>query len=172
MSERTYVYTKHPVNSDRLEIEITKEGFTPELLEIRTRTQPEDNLGIRFSDELSPEEKSTLDTVVANHNGQPPPDFGDRWRGRYTGNGTEQTIYIYHDWKQLTIIRRDRKFIIYYFRSDDGVTIGQVAVGENETYRRFIVAEGGISNGDGNNFNVGDHISVNQEGHVYFWKVE
>jgi len=66
----TYTYTKTPVALDRLTDEIRTSSIT---IALDNMTLLGDQLSITFKADLSTEEKSTLDTIVANHSGLPLP---------------------------------------------------------------------------------------------------
>jgi len=63
-----YGYLKTPVNIPKLELEIIAQSFSQTLTYIQW-TDP--SLTIQFSGDLTPTEVTTLDTVVANHDGLP-----------------------------------------------------------------------------------------------------
>ena len=67
----TYTYTKTPVNIDRLTLEIHESTITIILDHIDLLGS---ELSIFFKANLSNDEKTTLDTIVANHSGEPIPD--------------------------------------------------------------------------------------------------
>lgn len=67
----TYEYTKTPVDIDRLTLEIQQSSITIALDNI---TLLGSEVTIAFKVAISNDEKTTLDTVVANHSGEPMPD--------------------------------------------------------------------------------------------------
>lgn len=90
--------------------------------------------------------------------------------GKYIGNGTTQDILFSTNWKKLTIVSTDRKYIMTYFKDNESKTIGQAAIGNGGTYKQLEAVEGGVTiRLDG--FTVGNHISINETGTEYFWSV-
>jgi len=67
----TYEYTKTPVDINRLTLEIQQSSITIVLDHI---TLLGSDVTIAFKVSISNEEKTTLDTIVANHSGEPLPD--------------------------------------------------------------------------------------------------
>jgi len=67
----TYEYTKTPVDIDRLTLEIQQSSITIALDNI---TLLGSEVTIAFKADISNDEKTTLDTIVANHSGEPMPD--------------------------------------------------------------------------------------------------
>ena len=90
--------------------------------------------------------------------------------GRYVGNGSEQTIEVQADWRQLQIVSADRRYVMYFFKDNGGNTQGQAAIGSGGTFKQLEILEGGISEHD-LGFSVGNHVSVNESGTEYFWSV-
>lgn len=68
---QSYPYTKASVNSDKLTLEILADETIVKTLEGITWSSP-DSLSITFDQALSGGEETALDTLVSNHDGNPP----------------------------------------------------------------------------------------------------
>ena len=90
--------------------------------------------------------------------------------GKYVGNGTSQDILFATNWKKLSIISADRKYLMTYFKDNSGLTIGQAAIGSGGSFRLLTIESGGITELD-NGFSVGSHISINEDTKEFFWSV-
>ena len=75
MADGEYTYTKTPVNNDKLTLEIEVEEFSQVLEYINVLGTGSNNLTIKFEADLTAPEKTTLDTVVSGHDGQPPNSY-------------------------------------------------------------------------------------------------
>lgn len=74
MSE-TYTYTKASVNLVKLNLEIVAEGFSQVLEKSKNTLAGSDNLLITFVAALTGGEATTLDALVATHDGNPPTTY-------------------------------------------------------------------------------------------------
>lgn len=93
-------------------------------------------------------------------------------RGKYTGNGTSQSINTHSPPHKVAITRKDRKFeMTAYYDETDGATIGRSAIDSSGNYRKLEVLSGGITITE-TGFDIGEHVSVNENGQEYMWEVE
>ena len=72
----TYAHTKASVNLVKLNLEINAEEFSQALVKSKDTLAGSDNLLTTFVAALTSPEQTTLATLVTNHDGNPPTEYG------------------------------------------------------------------------------------------------
>jgi len=72
----TYPFTKTPLNTDKLELEIRAEEFSQALADVFDNGEASDNLKLTYAAQLLTAEEATQTTIVTNHDGNPPTLYG------------------------------------------------------------------------------------------------